>query len=938
MLTNIAKEKIRSTVNELSFKDDAGVIGAFCENDFPIYCANEKMATMLGYDSVDELIKGIDAKLINSVYKEDLKRVLKYLNNGNFYEGYTYKTSYRMPKKDGSLLWIINEGKVIRSEDGRLAIVSICNNITDFIKHHEELERLNNLSNSTLRSIPGGYHQCSYSEGFPFVYLSKRFLNMLGFSKEEIKNQFDNKLINMLHDDYKKMFEEHVNCIKEKDNGNDANIIFRIKSKSGYIWVSDAISAVKTNSEVFYHGAISDINKFVIENNLQKNKLNDTYLALAEMKDIISSSKMGTWSITLLNDGTCKLRADERMRELLGITDDLNEEEMYTAWYRNICEEALPSVLDSVDKMKKGLNDENTYLWNHPVLGKRYVRCGGVGHEIENGYILRGYHYDVDDMVKEDLLQHKLLKNALINEKKHTEITDTLATLYKTTYLIDLKTHTYEVVKSFNDKVKTGSTGNFDKAIDNAIKKSVVDDMKDAVRRFLYLDTLNERLSDVDTIIAEHLDIDGNWYESRFIVKNRGQNGNVLNVLYVSRDITIEKKHELDLQRQLKIAAMEAKKANISKTDFLRRMSHDIRTPLNGIIGILTLSDKFDDDSKKREEFKDKMLQSANYLLELVNDVLDISKLESGTMVLENKSFHLDNVFSRIISTVEVNAKEHNIRFEGGIKRSNIIHHWLIGSEIHLNRVLMNLASNAIKYNKENGYVRMYCNEIGSDDNFALFEFICEDNGLGMSKEFMEHAFEPFTQENKETITGFSGSGLGLSIVKDIVEKMSGTISLTSEENKGSKFVVRIPFKIDKEPCFNKFDIKQQDIDINGLKALLVEDNGLNMEIAKMVLENEGLIVTCAKNGMEALNIVKDNKDDFDLIFMDVMMPVMDGITASRKIRELGVKTPIIAMTANAFLDDKKACLDAGMNAHIAKPLDVKLIDKTIKGLLNKTR
>ncbi len=938
MLTNISKEKIRSTVNELSFKDDAGVIGAFCENDFPIYCANEKMASMLGYDNVDDLIKGIDGKVINTIYKEDFKQVLNDLNNGNFYEGFVYKTSYRMSKKDGTLLWIIDEGKVIKNEDGRLAIVSICNNMTDFIKHHEELERLNNLSNSTIKNMPGGYHQCSCKDGLPFIHLSKRFLSILGFSKEEIKKQFDNKLINMLYEDDKKTVKEYAKRIKEKSDINDVDIIFRIKSKNGYIWVSDTASIVKTNNEIFYHGTITDISGFVKENNLQKNKLNDTYLALEEMKDIISSSKMGTWSITLLNNGTCKLRADERMRELLGLNGDLSEEEMYTAWYDNICDEALPSVLDSVDKMKKGLNDENTYLWNHPVLGKRYVRCGGVGHAIENGYILRGYHYDVDDMVKEDLLQHKLLKNALVSEKKHSEIIDTLATLYKTTYLIDVKTHTYEVVKGFNDKVEDGKTGNFDKTVDNAIKKSVVEDMKDSVRRFLYLDTLNERLSDVDTIIGEHLDVDGNWYESRFIVKNRDQKGNVLKVLYVSRDITKEKKHELDLQRQLKIAAIEAKKANISKTDFLRRMSHDIRTPLNGIIGILTLSEKFKDDPLKREEFKDKMLQSANYLLELVNDVLDISKLESGTMVLDNKPFHLDNVFTRIISTVEVNAKEHNIHFKGGINGSNIVHHWLIGSEIHLNRVLMNLASNAIKYNKENGYVGMYCNEVSSDGNYALFEFICEDSGLGMSKEFIKHAFEPFTQENKETTTGFSGSGLGLSIVKDIVEKMSGTISLTSEENKGTKFVVRIPFKIDKEPCFTKESIKQQDINIKGLKALLVEDNGLNMEIAKMVLENEGLVITCAKNGKEALNIVKENKDDFDLIFMDVMMPVMDGITASKKIRELGVKVPIIAMTANAFMDDKKACLDAGMDAHIAKPLDIKLIDKTIKGLLNKTR
>ena len=267
----------------------------------------------------------------------------------------------------------------------------------------------------------------------------------------------------------------------------------------------------------------------------------------------------------------------------------------------------------------------------------------------------------------------------------------------------------------------------------------------------------------------------------------------------------------------------------------------------------------------------------------------------------------------------------------------------MIGSPLHLNRVLMNLSSNAIKYNHFHGTVNVHCEELSDDGNRAVFQFVCSDTGLGMSEEFQKHAFDVFTQEGKQSTTTFSGSGLGLSIVKDIVELMGGTIELESEENVGSTFTVTVPFEIDYLVENNdlKKDNCPQSMDLSGKRVLLVEDNAINMEIAHAILEEEHLDIAEAKNGKEALEIFRNSKTgEYDFIIMDVMMPVMDGLEATKAIRGLeredAKKIPIIAMTANAFEEDRKACLDAGMDEHIGKPIDIPLLKRTITKLLTK--
>ena len=540
--------------------------------------------------------------------------------------------------------------------------------------------------------------------------------------------------------------------------------------------------------------------------------------------------------------------------------------------------------------------------------------------------------------MRENLKSTVLLKKALDEATKRSEIISAIATLYVTIVHANVKERTYELLKGHDLVQKIlGQKGKIDDVMERLPTTFAAKEWREQYREFLNFDTLTERLRNTNFVSIEFMGTNGKWRLSRFIVKSRDTQGNVVDVLYVVRDITEEKLRELMYQKQLKASMEDAQRANISKTAFLQRMSHDIRTPLNGIVGMIHIAEKYKNDVDKLRECRQKALQSTDYLQKLINNVLDISKLESGSLMLEYKSFDLVELLSNNVTVVAMSAYENGVRFEGGVEANTIRHRYLIGSPVHLSRVLMNLASNAIKYNHFHGTVNVHCEELSDDGNIAVFKFVCSDTGLGMSEEFQKHAFDVFAQEGKQSTTTFSGSGLGLSIVKDIIELMGGMIELESKENVGSTFTVTVPFKIDHsvENNDSQNDSCPQSMELSGKRVLLVEDNAINMEIAHAILEEEHLNITEAKNGKEALEIFQNSKlNEYDVIIMDVMMPVMDGLEATKAIRMLeredAKKIPIIAMTANAFEEDRKACLDAGMDEHIGKPIDIPLLKRTI--------
>lgn len=674
------------------------------------------------------------------------------------------------------------------------------------------------------------------------------------------------------------------------------------------------------------------LQELVEEKNLQKEKLEAAYKKTSEIESTL---------LALCNDYNIVYLCDLENDSLRVIKDT------YSLINANL-EHSYSSVLSTFQSIESLKKDNENYLdclkrehlmetmQNQDELSLQfrfkeiYMETRIVKVPSDHGVKVILGSRNINDIVKKREEQNKQLQDALIVERTFNNIIRAIGSIYMGIATINLVDKTYMILSNKNldkDIFKPHSTGSIEQLKDIFVNVNAAHEYKDDVLEFINFTTLPDRMKDKQMISMELEGISGRWYTCSFIVEKKDKNGNITDVLMTISDIDEIKHKELEVKEKLKEAAEKANQANVAKTNFLRRMSHDIRTPLNGIVGMINLAQRYGNDKEKLYECKEKVLTSLDYLLSLINDILDMSKVESNALVLEPKPFDLIETLNSIIAIIETSANEHNIQFIGGKSLSYIPHRYFIGSQEYLNRLLMNIASNAIKYNKENGSITLYCKEISSNENMALMQFVCSDTGLGMSEEFQKHAFEPFTCEGKATITGYSGTGLGLSIVKDIVDIMDGSIEMDSKENVGTTFVVTIPLQMDSNPKI-KVQTNEKELNLSGKKALLVEDNEINLEIATIMLQDLGLIVTPAQNGKEALDIFEQSDTHtFDYIFMDVMMPVMDGLEATRRIRSLNREdaktTPIIALSANAFEDDIKECLDAGMNAHVAKPIDV---------------
>lgn len=785
---------------------NAGIIGGYCEDGFPLYYANDKMAKMLGYPDTASLAEGIGGMVANTIHPDDMPQVQKDLTD-SYYEGQTYETTYRMLRKDGSWFWTVDKGKVIRTDDGRLAIVSICNDMTDFVRRQKELEQQNFLSESMFKNLPGGYHRCSCEKGFTFLYVSDRFLNILGWTEEDIRTRFDNKYMNLVHPDDRQLIHKYCNTvIQEKGTDNYADKIYRLLGKDGYHWVSDTTILIAAGGRTFFQGIISDITKY--------------------MED------------------------------------------------KEKGERALEAALSSAN-----------------------------------------------------------LKN---------EVISAVSTLFLQIYAVDLTAERYDRVNT--DGVKYGMVGrggHISEMADIGINRLASPEYHDVMAEFLDFDTLADRLADKNSVYTEMKGFNGKWYSVNFIVQSRDENGKVTRVLYVVSDINDRKTKELEYEEKLVNTLQEVKRADIAKSDFLRRMSHDIRTPINGIRGMLEIANHFPENMEKQAECRRKIGEASGYLLSLVNNVLDMNKLESGKVILENKRFDIIDMLKKSNSVAEINASEHCIAFNVDESKINIIHRNVIGSPVHLQQILLNMTNNAVKYNRENGSITVYTTEEPIDSDTSMYTFVCSDTGIGMNEDFIKHAFEPFSQEERSENSSF-GSGLGLSIVKELVERMGGKIDLQSKVNEGTYFSVSVPLKIDRDVSGEKSDSTvRPTVDMHRKMALLVEDNELNMEIAEFLLEGEGMIVVKASNGKEAVEkFAASEVGGFDIIFMDVMMPVMNGLDAARKIRSMtradAQTIPVIAMTANAFQDDVQRSFEVGMNAHITKPLDINKIREAITDVMTK--
>lgn len=641
-----------------------------------------------------------------------------------------------------------------------------------------------------------------------------------------------------------------------------------------------------------------------------------------EMDEILRGAQIGIWTLEMDGVKAPRLHPNPTMCTLLGVSQEMSPEEVYQFWYHRIPPKYVTPVLDYIQKVIHESYSEITYPWNHPLLGQIWIRCGGILYPDYqgNGICIRGYHQDVTRNIE--------------NERKYQNLTAATSQIYHAIYHIDLIQDRIEKLAGANQNyTPTGVVTSATAQLNDILEKMVAPSHHEIMQYFFDLTTVNDRLHGKLFISREYPSPHGIWRRATFIVQNRDTDDDVTEILYVTQIIDDYKQKELAYQQELVKAVESANQANTAKTDFLNRMSHDIRTPLNGILGMLDIAQKNETNPKALLECHEKMRTAAFHLKALVNDVLDMQRMETDRFFLEQIPFDIREILDNCWSMLEAQASRLDITLEK-IKPGSLKYPYLIGSPLHIRQIFMNLLSNAIKYNKPGGSISIHAKIIRQVHQNVIYKFIISDTGIGISPEFQKHIFEPFAQEDTGARTIYKGTGLGMAIVHRLVQEMGGTIQLKSEKNVGSTFTLILPFTIDEhQPSASAETATDTPADLTDLHILVVEDNELNLEIAVFSLEAAGLNVSTAINGLEAVRLFEKSKPyEYDIILMDIMMPVMNGLDATKAIRGLSrpdaTTVPIIALSANAFAEDIQKSKNAGINEHLAKPLEM---DKVLK-------
>ncbi|MCI8307271.1 MAG: response regulator [Lachnospiraceae bacterium] len=520
-----------------------------------------------------------------------------------------------------------------------------------------------------------------------------------------------------------------------------------------------------------------------------------------------------------------------------------------------------------------------------------------------------------------------------------SQIIESFSRLYCAIYMVDIENdRIYEIAGEGEIKQIIGTDGSASEKLSELCDTYIWPEYREEMESFIDIHTLGTRLRENPVLSMEYLTDDEIWQKAGFIAGEYNDDGEVTSALYITRVIDEEKMRELEYHNGLLNAIDDANRANTAKSDFLSRMSHDIRTPINGILGMIDIAKKNMDNVEKQYDCFDKMEESSNQLLTIINDVLNMSKLESGNIEFANERFDLKEVIDECVSDIMAQALEQGIT----VRKGDIAfeHNHVMGSPLHIRQILINIYGNAVKYTERGGYVKIVSEEIDCDGADATYKFVVTDTGIGMSERFLKNIYQPFSQEDHGARTTYRGTGLGLSIVKKIVDNMGGVIEVQSKEGIGSTFTVILTLPIAEtgnEKKDESPEIAEEGVDIlSGKNILVVEDNIINMEIAKFMLEEEGVNVITAENGKEGLDrFMQSDINEINVILMDLMMPVMDGIEAAGAIRRLGRAdagtVPILAMTAKAFVEDVIAVKEAGMNDHISKPIEKNKFFDTIK-------
>ena len=536
-----------------------------------------------------------------------------------------------------------------------------------------------------------------------------------------------------------------------------------------------------------------------------------------------------------------------------------------------------------------------------------------------------------------------LYENSRKLEDSNAHLTETvkmlqaLETIYFALFYVDIENDTYETIyipswlvgKPVRNGVYTDLKKMF---VDTMVVAEFKEEVDSRMSIEFIRETLNrEKITDVrKSFYTDYQALhEGKivWCRVSATTVDYADDGSPAHILALLQDVDVEKAKEAEYQARILKEAQDAKIANNAKSEFLRHISHDIRTPINGIRGYMEIATQHRDDLAIQNYCREKSLTAINVLLTLVNGLLDMSKLESGNITLEEKPFNLTAVLDEINTILSPQAVNKGVRFETLRKEELPVTH-VIGSPRYVSQVIMNMTGNAVKYSKPDGWIRVNTTLVSGTEDTVTYEFVCADNGIGMSEEFQKRMFEPFAQEADNARTTFEGAGLGLSIVKKLVDAMGGTIICKSQKDVGTEFHIVLTFVKDKNYRAEPEKKSETNKDaLRGMNVLIAEDNDLNMEIAELLLKDSGANVTKAWNGTEAVDAFKKSAVGYyDIIFMDIMMPEMSGLDAAKAIRSLDrpdAKTVFIsAMSANAFQDDVRGSLEAGMDEHLSKPVE----------------
>lgn len=906
---------------------------------------NEKPVEFIGSESLSEMLYGFKGEthisfsmLWNHMHPQDIDVVKEEFKNIHDTRDSTatYEVEYRLQNKDKQYRWYRAIGKPILNEKGQ--IVCVCGFFTDIHKQKEK----------TLlqqRFIAGLSHE------YITVWVINPDLTLELYQQTKKGDHIAQDAIEDFakENNYQKSMEKYASeyvCEEDREdflrNVNYRVVRERIKSEIVY----PVVYRREYNGTVdYFQACFAQISKdtddfvlcFKIVNDIiqQEKERNDR---LEEEKQILESLSSDFTAIYYLEVNSGKFEpvhiqnesnASELIKSYSEYKDFYEYSYQYAMYY--IPKKEQPEFLwwFSRDNLKNLLKNQvsltqhyHSYpnAQNHQYFETKVVK---VSEDEESCHVLLGFRY-IDDIIEKEKAAQKRLQDALDATQRSNETISTIAKSYSAIYQINLETDTYERIsgKEIIPKMGCASEKMFD-----VCEQEVAPEYRNIVHQFADLKTLASRLEKEEDVLAEYRMADGNWHKLRFIVRKRDANGKVLQVIATIRTISEVKRKKLNLFFEAEQAKREAK----IKTRFLQSMSHDMRTPLNGIAGMLHIADQNPKDLELQKITRNKIHQSLNYLISLVNDVLDMNDLESDNFTEEEVDFDITKLLGNMNIDAQQLAQEKNIQYVLDWYEGQLSHSSFRGFPIYLSRILSIVAQNAVKFTPENGEIHVWMNEKCLDDSTSLLEFRCKDNGIGMSQDFIQHAFDLFAQEDSSSRSTYQGTGLGLPIAKKLVEYMHGNIQLESEKGIGTLVSIQIPFKLGK-PIENKNNNNQQ-ISLEGLCVLVAEDNDLNMEIVEYMLERNGIQVVCAKDGQEVIDLFeKSEVNEFDFILMDIMMPKINGLDATRKISSLkrqDAKTvPIIAMSANAFVEDIMNSKVAGMNMHLAKPLDeTKLIN-----------